>query len=55
MAAAAFVNSPLVFAAVSVVTLGWFALLVLTTLFSRSGRGLHDRIAGSVVVARADR
>jgi uncharacterized RDD family membrane protein YckC len=55
LAAAVFVNSPLVFAAVSLVTLGWFALLVLTTLFSRSGRGLHDRIAGTVVVAMTGR
>lgn len=49
LAAAASVNTPLAFLGVSMVSLVWFAVLLLTTLFSRSGRGLHDRIARSTV------
>ena len=52
LAAAASVNAPLVFLGVSVASLVWFAVLLITTLFSRSGRGLHDRVAGSIVARR---
>ena len=52
LAAAAAVNAPLVFLAVTAFSAVWFTTLVLTTLFSASGRGLHDRIAGSRVVQR---
>ena len=50
VAAAASVNTPVVFLAVSVASVLWFAALLVTTLISRSGRGLHDRAAGSRVV-----
>jgi len=55
IAATAVVNAPLVFLGVSVVSVVWFAILLLTTLFSRSGRGVHDRFSGSIAVrARRD-
>lgn len=50
LAAAASVNAPLVFLGVTLASAAWFTTLVLTTLFSPSGRGLHDRFAGSMVV-----
>jgi len=52
LAAAASVNAPLAFLGVSAASVLWFAVLLLTTLFSRSGRGLHDRVAGSIVARR---
>ncbi len=52
--AAASVDAPIIFLIVSLTSAAWFAVLLITTLFSRSGRGLHDRLAGSVVV-RSDR
>jgi uncharacterized RDD family membrane protein YckC len=52
LAAAASVNAPLVFLGVSVTSAVWFSALMLTTLFSASGRGLHDRLAGSTVAQR---
>jgi uncharacterized RDD family membrane protein YckC len=52
LAAAASVNAPLAFLGVTLASAAWFTVLVLTTLFSQSGRGLHDRLAGSRVVLR---
>jgi uncharacterized RDD family membrane protein YckC len=52
VAAALTVEVPLLFLAVAVLSFVWFAVLVLTTLLSRSGRGLHDRLAGTTVVHR---
>jgi uncharacterized RDD family membrane protein YckC len=52
LAAAAAVNAPLVFLGVTLTSAAWFTALVVTTLFSASGRGLHDRLAGSTVVQR---
>lgn len=48
--AAATVNAPLLFAAVSAGSFCWFALLVASTGVSRSGRGLHDRLSASSVI-----
>jgi uncharacterized RDD family membrane protein YckC len=53
--AAATVNVPLAFLFVSAASAAWFAVLIITTLFSRSGRGLHDRASGSVVVRSGHR
>jgi uncharacterized RDD family membrane protein YckC len=50
LASALTVSAPLLFLAVLVVSFTWFAVLVVTTLFSRTGRGLHDRLAGTTVV-----
>lgn len=50
VAGAAAVNAPLAFLIVSVLSAGWFAVLLLTTLFSQSGRGLHDRLSRSDVI-----
>jgi uncharacterized RDD family membrane protein YckC len=53
LAAALTVEAPLLFLAVAVLSFGWFAALILTTLLSRNGRGLHDRMTGTTVVRRA--
>jgi uncharacterized RDD family membrane protein YckC len=53
VAASAAISSPLAFLVLTAVSVVWFALLVSTTLFSRSGRGIHDRIAGSIVARRS--
>ena len=53
LVAALTVDAPLLFLAVFVVSFGWFAVLILTTLLSRSGRGVHDRLAGTTVTLRA--
>jgi uncharacterized RDD family membrane protein YckC len=50
LAAALTVSVPLLFLGVLVVSFIWFAVLVVTTLLSRTGRGLHDRLAGTTVV-----
>jgi uncharacterized RDD family membrane protein YckC len=53
LAAALSVSMPLLFLAILVVSFAWFATLVVTTLLSRTGRGLHDRLAGTTVIRRA--
>ena len=53
LASALTVSLPLLFLAILVVSFAWFAVLVVTTLLSRTGRGLHDRLAGTTVVRRA--
>lgn len=53
LVAALVVEVPLLFLAVSVLSFIWFGILLLTTLFGRDGRGLHDRIAGTTVIPRA--
>jgi len=53
LASALTVNLPLLFLAVVVASFAWFAVLVMTTLLSRTGRGLHDRLAGTTVIRRA--
>lgn len=53
LVAALTVDAPLLFLAVFVLSFGWFAGLILTTLLSRTGRGLHDRLAGTTVTRRA--
>jgi uncharacterized RDD family membrane protein YckC len=53
VASALTVEVPLLFLVVAAVSFAWFAALVLTTLFSRTGRGLHDRLAGTTVTRRA--
>lgn len=50
IAAAAAVNAPLAFLMLSAASAAWFVILLITTLFGRSGRGLHDRLSGSLVV-----
>jgi uncharacterized RDD family membrane protein YckC len=52
LAAALTVEAPLLFLAVAVLSFGWFAALILTTLLSRNGRGLHDRLTGTTVIRR---
>lgn len=51
--AALTVNAPLPFLVVCVLSFGWFAVLILSTLLSRSGRGVHDRLSGTTVSRRA--
>ena len=53
LASALTVSAPLLFLAVLVVSFTWFSVLVVTTLRSRTGRGLHDRLAGTMVIRRA--
>ena len=53
VASALTVSVPLLFLAVLVVSFAWFSVLVVTTLLSHTGRGLHDRLAGSTVIRRA--
>ncbi len=53
LASALTVSLPLLFLAIIVVSFAWFAVLVVTTVLSRTGRGLHDRLAGTTVVRRA--
>ncbi len=50
--ATAVVNEPLAFAIVTAASAVWFLTLLATALFSRSGRGLHDRLSGSLVTWR---
>jgi uncharacterized RDD family membrane protein YckC len=52
LAAALTIEAPLMFLAVAVLSFGWFAALILTTLLSRNGRGLHDRLTGTTVIRR---
>ena len=52
LAAALTIEAPLLFLAVAVLSFGWFAALILTTLLSRNGRGLHDRLTGTTVIRR---
>lgn len=53
LAASLTVSLPLLFLAVVVVSFAWFAVLIVTTLLSRTGRGLHDRLVDTTVVRRA--
>jgi uncharacterized RDD family membrane protein YckC len=53
LASALTVSMPLLFLAVLVVSFAWFGVLLVTTLVSRTGRGLHDRLAGTTVIRRA--
>jgi uncharacterized RDD family membrane protein YckC len=50
LAAAVTVQLPLLFVVVSAISAIWFATLVVTTLVGRSGRGLHDRLSGTMVI-----
>ncbi len=42
-------------APVALVSLAWYLILLVTTLRSPAGRGLHDRFSGSIVTVRARR
>ena len=53
LASALTVSVPLLFLAVLVVSFAWFVVLLVTTLLSRTGQGLHDRLAGTTVIRRA--
>jgi uncharacterized RDD family membrane protein YckC len=53
LASALTVSVPLLFLAVLAVSFAWFVVLIVTTLVSRTGRGLHDRLAGTTVTRRA--
>ena len=53
LVAALTVDLPLLFLAVSVASFGWFVVLVVTTAWGRTGRGLHDRLSGTIVTRRA--
>jgi uncharacterized RDD family membrane protein YckC len=53
LAASLTLSLPLLFLAVLVVSFAWFAVLLVTTLLSRTGRGLHDRLAGTTVIRHA--
>ena len=38
---------------VALVVLAWYLILLVTSLGSPAGRGLHDRFSGSIVTVRA--
>jgi uncharacterized RDD family membrane protein YckC len=52
LAAALTVDAPLLFIIVSAISAFWIGMLVVTTLASRSGRGVHDRLSGTAVYRR---
>jgi uncharacterized RDD family membrane protein YckC len=47
--AAATIELPLAFLAVSALSAAWFFTVTMTTAFSRGGRGIHDRLTGTAV------
>jgi uncharacterized RDD family membrane protein YckC len=52
LASALTVSLPLLFLVVLVASFAWFVVLIVTTLFSRTRRGLHDRLSDTAVFRR---